>query len=190
MPLQKNHGAPWLYDNGTGDLVGVKDPDRSEFYWQRMPHLGCFFSTQNQVDGGSAIAMTFNTTALSRGITLVDSSKIYVSRTAIYEWALSVHIHNDDQQAHLFELWGKKNNADIDNSRFIYSVLGSHGGNPGTLIPSQNFLLSLEAGDYVQIFWLAGDADVTIAYHPVEGGKPVAPSLLLTVKEISAELPT
>ena len=90
----------------------------------------------------------------------------------------------------MFELWGKKNNADIENSRFIYSVPSSHGGNPGSLIPSQNFWLSLSAGDYVQIFWLAGDADVTIAYHPVEGGKPVAPSLLLTVKEVSAELPT
>jgi hypothetical protein len=186
MGVRQRSNSTFLYDDVSSDIVGVKDPDGSEFYWARAPRLGAFFDTSNQTDGSGAVAMTFNNTAISRGVTLVDSSKIYVDRSGLYEFELSPHVHNEDSQAHLFELWGKLNNVDIPNSRFIYSVPSKHGSNPGALIPSQNFWLALNAGDYVQIMWEASDADVTIAYHVAEAGKPISPSLLLTVKEIAA----
>ena len=180
--MKLRHGTPFIYDD-AGDIAGLRDPDGSELYL--VPRLGLFFDTTTQTDGSGAVPMEFGTQALSRGVSLVDSSKIRVDRTAIYEWQLSVHVHNDDTQAHRFELWGRVNGVDIPNSRFIYSVLASHGGDPGTLIPSQNFGLALNAGDYVEIMWATDSADVTIAYHPAEEGKPVSPSLLLTVKEIA-----
>lgn len=186
MSARQRSGSAFLYDSDTSDIVGVRDPDGSEFYWQRTPRLGLFYDTSTQTDGSGAVAMTFNTQALSRGVSLVDSSKIYVDRTALYEFQLSVHIHNEDSLPHTFEFWGRLNNEDIPSSRFIYSVPSKHGSTPGAVIPSQNFWLSLNAGDYVQIVWAADDTDLTIAYHVAEAGKPVAPSLLLTVKEIAA----
>ncbi len=188
MARQKYQGAPWLYDDTTGDIVGVKDPDGSEFYFQRAPNYGLFLDTTNQSGGLSAPAMSFNTAAIERGIRLVDGNKIYADRTAIYNWQLSVHLHNVDSQAHYFSLWGKKNGVDIPNSRFIYSVPSSHGGSPGTIIPSQNFFIDMNAGDYVQIYWSADDADISIAYHAAETSpaRPAAPSLLLTVSEVAA----
>jgi len=182
---RQRFGSAFLYDSTTDDIVGVKDPDGSEFYWAREPRLGLFFDTSTQTDSESAVPMEFGTTALSRGVTVVDDTKIYVDRAGWYEFQLSIHIHNDDSQAHLFELWGKLNDSDIPNSRFIYTVPSSHGGNPGALIPSQNFWLQLAAGDYVQIVWATDSEDVTIAYHAAEEGKPISPSLLLTVKEIA-----
>ena len=180
------HGSTFLYDDTTDDLVGVRDPDGSDFLWLRQPRLGAFFDTTTQTDGSGAVPMTFSTQAVSRGVRVEDGSKIYVDRAAFYEWQLSVHIHNDDSQAHTFTLWGRLNGVDIPNSRFIYSVPSSHGGTPGALIPSQNFWLALAAGDYVEIVWEADSAQVTIAFHAAEAGKPVAPSLLLTVKEIAS----
>ncbi len=179
------HGSTFLYDEDTGDIVGVRDMDGSELLFQRVPRLGVLFDTTTQTDGSGAVPMTFNTLAVSRGITVVDGSKVRVDRTALYEWQLSTHIHNADSQAHRFELWGRVNGVDIPNSRFIYSVPSSHGSNPGALIPSQNFWLALTAGDYVEIMWAGETADITIAYHAAETGKPVSPSLLLTVKEIA-----
>lgn len=184
MNVRQRSGSAFLYEENTGDIVGVCDPDGSEFFWQRAPRLGAFFDASNQTDGSGAVAMTFGTQSLSRGVSLADSSKIYVDRSALYEWQLSAHIHNADSQAHSFTLWGRVNGEDIPNSRFIYSVPSSHGGSPGALIPSQNFWLALNAGDYVQIMWETDSTDVTIAYHTAETGKPVSPSLLLTVKEI------
>lgn len=185
MGVRQRSGSTFLYDDVTNDIVGVKDPDGSEFYWLRAPRLGVFFDTSNQTDGDGPVAMTFGTQSLSRGVSVSDSSKIYVDRTALYEFQLSTHIHNADSQAHIFTLWGRLNGQDIANSRFIYSVPSSHGGSPGAVIPSQNFWLALTAGDYVQIMWEADDANVTIAYHAAEASLPVSPSLLLTVKEIA-----
>lgn len=184
MGVRQRSNSAFLYDDVSNDIVGVKDPDGSEFLWQRAPRLGVFFDTSTQTDGSGAVAMQFGTQAISRGVSLVDDSKIYVDRAALYEWQLSVHLHNADTQAHTFTLWGRVNGVDIENSRFIYTVPSSHGGTPGALIPSQNFWLALNAGDYVQIMWETDSADVTIAYHVAEAGKPVSPSLLLTVKEI------
>ncbi len=180
--MRLRHGTPFVYDD-AGDIAGLRDPDGSELYL--VPRIGVMFDTTTQTDGSGAVPMGFNTEALSRGVTLAEGSKIYVDRTAIYEWALSVHVHNADSQAHSFEFWGRVNGVDIPNSRFIYSVPSSHGGTLGAIIPSQNFWLSLNAGQYVQIMWATDDPLVTIAYHAAEAGKPVSPSLLLTVKELT-----
>lgn len=180
--MKLRHGTPLIYDDND-DIAGLRDPDGSELYL--VPRLGVLFDTTTQTDGSGAVPMEFNTLAVSRGVTLAEDSKIYVDRTALYEWHLSVHVHNADSQAHRFELWGRVNGVDIPNSRFIYSVPSSHGGSPGALIPSQNFWLALNAGDYVQIMWVGETVDITIAYHPAETGRPVSPSLLLTVKEIT-----
>lgn len=182
-------GRPFLYDEG-GDIVGIKDADGGETLFARAPRLGVFFDTTNQVDGDGPVAMTFNTQALSRGVSLSSASRIYVDRTALYEFALSTHMHNTDTQAHTFEFWGRKNGVDIPYSRFIYSVPSKHGTTPGATIPSQNFFLNLIAGDYVEIVWTASDANVTIAFHDIELTKPVSPSLLLTVKEIATTAET
>lgn len=180
--MRLRHGTPFIYDD-AGDIAGLRDPDGSELYL--VPRIGVMFDTTTQTDGSGAVPMAFNTEALSRGVTLAEGSKIYVDRTAIYEWALSVHVHNEDSQAHSFELWGRVNGVDIPNSRFIYSVPSKHGSTPGAIIPSQNFWLALNAGQYVQIMWATDDPLVTIAFHAAEVGKPVSPSLLLTVKEIT-----
>lgn len=180
--MRLRHGTPFIYDD-AGDIAGLRDPDGSELYL--VPRIGVMFDTTTQTDGSGAVPMAFNTEALSRGVTLAEGSKIYVDRTAIYEWALSVHVHNEDSQAHSFELWGRVNGVDIPNSRFIYSVPSKHGSTPGAIIPSQNFWLALNAGQYVQIMWATDDPLVTIAFHAAEVGKPVSPSLLLTVKELT-----
>ena len=181
--MQLRHGTPFLYDDDTRDIVGLRDPDSSELYL--VPNIGVMFAASTQTDGSGAVPMSFDVQPISRGITLAEGSKVYVDRTALYEWHLSVHVHNGASQAHTFELWGRVNGTDIPNSRFIYSVPPKHGSTSGAIIPSQNFWLAQNAGDYVQIMWATDNPLVTIAYHAAETGKPVSPSLLLTVKEIS-----
>ena len=178
----------FLHDEASGDIVGFKDPDGSEVYFARAAKSGMFISSEDQSDDDTPTTMTFNGTVLSNGVTVVDTTKVTVTTTAWYDFQLSVHLHNAASQDKLFELWGRLNGDDIPSSRFIYSVPARHGSDDGTIIPSQNFFLYLEAGDYVEIVWTTQDAvNVTIAKHDAETGenpKPAAPSLLLTVNEI------
>jgi hypothetical protein len=188
MARQLRGNSYFLHDETTGDIVGFKDPDGSEVLFARAAHSGLFIDTTNQPYSTNPTVMTFGTPVLQNGITVADGSKVTVTRTSWYNFHLSVHVHNDDSNARFFEMWGRLNGNNIDNSRFIYSVPGSHGGASGTIIPSQNFLLNLTAGDFVQVVWTTDDTtDVTIAKHDAVAGanpKPAAPSLILTVNEI------
>ena len=176
---------PFLYNSNTGDMCGFKDPDGSEQFFAFAPRLGFFYSTQDQTDGG-ATPLTFNNSALSRGVSIVSSSSIQVDRSGLYMFQLSMQIQNSDNQAHSFDLWGVLNGEIIANSNFSYSVPASHGGAPGRLVPSQNFILPLNAGDLVQIHWTTDNASVTLQTTAAQTGptRPVTPSLLLTVQEL------
>jgi hypothetical protein len=183
---QKYGGSPWLYDEATGDIVGVKDPDGSEFLWARRAHLGLFYDTTDQTDGSGATPMSFNTAPIQNGIRVVDGTKIYVDRSGTYNWQISVQLSNSDSQAHSFDIWGRKNGVDIPDSNTSYTVPSSHGGAPGRVVPALNFWMDLEAGDYVQVMWFTDNALVRIEYTgPQESpARPATPSIILTVNEV------
>lgn len=181
--LATRPGSPFLYD-AAGDIVGVKDADRGEFLFAQEPRIGTFFSNTAQTDGAGPVAVTFDAQAISRGISVVDGSKMYVDSDGVYEFQLSLRLSNSDTALHDFQLWGRLNGVDIANSLFDYTVPSSHGGIPGHLTPSQNFFLPMLAGQYVQVMW-AADAEVSILATPATGGMPAAPSLLLTTKRIA-----
>lgn len=187
MPYMKV-GTNLLFDNTTGDVVGMRDPDGSDLYFAKDPRIGVFVSMQDQTDGSPGTPMTFDTTAISRGVSLVGTDTIRVDRKAIYNWQLSVQIQNSDSQAHSFDLWGKLNGNVIPSSNFSYSVPSSHGGAPGRLVPSQNFYLTLEAGDEVQVLWYTDSANVTIQHVDPQTSptRPATPSIILTVNEVSS----
>lgn len=183
--MKLRHGQTFLYDDND-DIVGIRDIDGSEFLFR--PEVGVFMDLGDQTDGSGEVELEFDTVVLQRGVRLVDGNRIYVDRAGLYNWHLSVHLHNTAATAYYFDLWGKLNGVNIPNSRFKYTVPGKHGEQPGTIIPSQNFWLQLAAGDYVQIMWAVGNAAVTIAHHAAEVGPPAlpaAPSLLLTVNRIT-----
>lgn len=185
---QRYQGAPWLYDEVTTDIVGVKDPDGSEFYFQRAPYIGLFYDTTDQTDGAGATPMSFNTAPIQRGVRIVDSTKIYVDRAAIYNWQISVQLANSDSQAHSFDLWGRKNGVDIPDSNTSYTVPSSHGGSPGRVVPALNFWMELAAGDYVQVMWYTNNAQVKIEHFAAQTSpvRPATPSIILTVNEVAA----
>lgn len=185
---QKHGGSHWLYDEATGDIVGVKDNDGSEFFFQRVPRIGLFYSTQDQSDGDGATAMSFNNAPIESGITVVDDTKIYVDRDGIYNWQISVQLANTDSQAHSFDIWGRRNGVDIPDSNTSYTVPSSHGGRSGRLVPALNFWMPLQAGDYVEVMWYVDNALVTIEYTgpQISPARPATPSIILTVNEVAA----
>lgn len=188
MSVRQRSNSAFLYDEATGDIVGVRDPDGSEFFWQRVPRIGLFYDTTDQTDGVGATAMTFNTTPIERGVSVREGQKIYIDRAGIYNWQISVQLQNADTQAHSFDIWGRKNGIDIPDSNTSYSVPASHGGAPGRAVPALNFWMALEAGDYVEVMWFVDNSAVTIQYTGPQTSpvRPAIPSIILTVNEVAA----
>lgn len=187
--IQKSPGNPWLYDDVSGDIVGIKDPDGSELMLQRVPHYGLFYDLTDQSDGvNTPNAITFNTPVTQEGITMVDGSKITFSRGGKFKFTLTAQVQNADNQAHNFYLWGMANGANMPNTLTRLSVPASHGGLPGAIVMERSYFGEVSAGMYIQVMWMTDDSNVTLQYTAAQAGPPAlpaTPSVYLAVHEVA-----
>jgi hypothetical protein len=68
-------------------------------------------------------------------------------------------------------------------------VIASHGGTPGFVIAAANFYVSLESGDYVEMFAAVSDVNVTFdatAASTSPFAMPLIPSVVATLSFVSS----
>ena len=191
MPVrQKYQGAPWLYDETTTDIVGVKDPDGSEFFFSRAGNYGLFRDMSDQSASiNTPTAITFDTTIISNGISIQDTNKIVVARGGKFHFTLTTQIFNSDSQIHSFYLWGRLNESNIDQTLTRVSVTESHGGSPGAVVLERSYFAVLDANDFIEVMWMTDDAGVTLQHIDAVVGPPAlpaSPSVSLSVFEFAA----
>ena len=187
--VQRHSGSPFLHDADTGDIVGVKDPDSSEFYWSRAANYGLFYDLDDQSASiNTATPIRFNTSVIEQGVRVVDTNKITFDRAGKFSFTLTAQIENADSQAHNFWLWGRINEVDIPNSLTRYSVPSSHGGLPGAVVVERSYFGPMAVGQYIQVMWMTDNAQVTFNYNPanVSPARPATPSAYLSVHEVAA----
>lgn len=130
--------------------------------------------------------MTFNTTDLSNGVTVVTGSKLTVSYTGIYNLQWSGQFENTGVADHDADVWIKINGTAVVGSTGRISVPSSHGGVNGHGIFGWNFLLSLTAGDYVELWWQTDSTTVSIQNYAASGSVPSTASLIATMTFVSS----
>lgn len=189
---QKYQGAPWLYDEESGDLVGVKDQDGSEFYWMRIPNIGSFYDVQDQAaDANTATAMLFRTTSISRGVSIVDNSKITMTRAGTYNIQFSAMFANPESTAYAVSFWLKKGDTNVTATNTDLTVPAKHGQVSGKAVGIVNYFVDAAAGDSFQVMWSTPQATITIEHLDAQTNpdRPVTSSIILTVNEIDGNLP-
>lgn len=189
MSRQRFSGIPFLHEDTTNDLVGVKDPDGSEFYWQRVPRVGSFFDTTDQVAvADTATPMTFNTVDVSEGVSIEMGSCVRVNRAGLYNFQFSAQFSSSSVQIEDVSIWFRKNGVNVPDSNGAVSVHSSHGGVNGQAIVSWNFYIRLLPADHVELVWSTTDALVVLADIPPQTlpDRPGTPSIILTVNEVMA----
>lgn len=157
---------------------------------------GSFADTTDQTAlANTATVMTFNTTDFANGVSVVTSgglaSRITAATAGIYNFQWSGQFVNTDTQIHDVSVWVRKNGADVVGSTGVISIANRHGGFDGHNIYGWNFFFSLNAGDYIELWWSTPNVQVSIQAFPV-GTTPTRPStssLVATMAFVSA-LPT
>jgi len=151
---------------------------------------GAFLDLTDQVAANTttAYAITFDTTDLSNGVTLSNSSRLNVAQAGIYNIQFSVQFKNTTNDGQDVDIWFKKNGTNIDNSnsRFHLSQRKSS-GDPSHLIAALNFFVSLAANDYVEIMWRPTSTSVSIEHFATSSTptRPAVPSVIATVSFVS-----
>jgi hypothetical protein len=125
----------------------------------------------------------FRTMDLSNGVTVVNDTEITIANTGIYNLQFSFQYQNIDVKTQDVTIWLRKNGVDVDGSAGFVAVVSSHGGGPGHVITSWNYILDAVGGDYYELYWSATSLDVTMEFYPAGSPPPATASAIFTVTQ-------
>ena len=137
----------------------------------------------------TATLMALNTTDFSNTVSLQTGSKITVENAGIYNLQFSVQVQNLGNAPYDIFIWLKQNGTDITGSTGKVGLPArKNPGDPFHDIKGWNYFLSMNANDYVQIYWSTTNASVTIQTYAASGTptKPSTASVVATLSFVSA----
>ena len=148
---------------------------------------------QTAANTTTAYAVTFNTTDYSNGIYLSNSSRLNVRNYGIYNIQFSFQYKNTSNDGQDVDIWFRKNGTDVaaSNSKFFLPARKST-GDPSHLIAAMNYVLEMNANDYVEIMWRVTNTGVSLEQYGTSTSptRPAIPSAIVTVSYIAPSATT
>jgi hypothetical protein len=148
---------------------------------------------QTAANTTTAYAVTFNTTDYSNGIYISDSSRLNVRNYGIYNIQFSFQFKNDSNDGQDVDIWFRKNGTNVaaSNSKFYLPARKST-GDPSHLIAAMNYVLEMNANDYVEVMWRVSDTGVSLEYYPTDTSptRPATPSTIITMSYVAPSATT
>ena len=187
--LNENNGALNIFARKLTSVLGsLFGPKGGKF--MNNPY-GAFQSTVDQTAAlaNTAYAMTLNTTDYANGVSVASSSRITVADSGIWNLQWSGQFENPDSQDHDVRVWLKINGTVVVGSTGFFAVPSKHGSVNGHALVGWNYFLSLNASDYVELWWETDSTQVSIQAYPAAGNYPSTASLIATMSFVS-NLPT
>jgi hypothetical protein len=149
-------------------------------------NFGSLFDTTTQTNAGatSANIMTFNTTDIANGVSVVSNSRITIASPGIYNLQFSSQFSRPGGTGFsTIQVWMRKNGVDLDGSSGIFNVPQSG----GAVVASWDYIYNVAAGDYFEFLWWS--SDTTVVMNAAAAGtsptRPVSPSTAVTVIQIA-----
>lgn len=142
--------------------------------------------TTQTTTANTATLMQLATTDFSNEVT-ISSSKITVVNAGIYNLQFSVQFQNTDNAIQDISIWLRKNGTDISGSTGFVSIparKSASAGQEAHEIIGWNYYVSMNANDYIELYWSTTNATVTIQTYAASIG-PVRPSTASVVATLS-----
>ena len=148
---------------------------------------GAFQSTVDQTAAAAntAYAMTLNTVDYANGVSVASNSRITVVDSGIWNLQWSGQFENPDSQDHDARVWLKINGTVVTGSTGFFAVPSKHGTVNGHTLVGWNYFLSLNANDYVELWWETDSTQVSIQAYAAAGNYPSTASLIATMSFVS-----
>ena len=159
---------------------------------------GSFYDTnanQTAANTTTAYPIKINTTAESIDVSIEndpsgDPTLITFAVDGVYNIQYSIQFTSSDTSIHNVNVWLRKNGTtsadDVAYSNSLYAITSKHGSINGQMIASINYVLSLSAGDYLQLMWQPESTNVYI--ETISAGTtpttPVTPGVILTACQV------
>lgn len=145
-------------------------------------------STSQSGNLTAGVPMTFNSTDVADGITVVSGSRLTVPNTGVYNLQFSAQLRNVDNAQNLATIWIRVNGVDVPKTATQVTVPARKSASIyGYGVAAWNFFLSMTANDYVQLYWVPESTAVTIESLPASVGTPAypaIPSIIATMNQV------
>lgn len=108
---------------------------------------------------------------------------IQVAYSAVYNFQFSCQITHTNSSAKSIEIWLRRNGSNVTSSSSIVTL----SGNDYSQVPAWNFMLYLNAGDYISLMWASDDTTLNMLYKPAQTTPfvcPAVPSVIMTIQQI------
>ena len=122
--------------------------------------------------------ISFDTVDISNGVTLVSGNEIHVVDSGFYQFDFSAQVTATSNKGRV-HFWLRKNGVNIPNTSHITTVT-----NGDTFNISFNTSISLDANDYVEVYWLRTAAGIVIDAIPAAGDSPETAASTINVFQI------
>ena len=205
--IVRNGGANALtvYPYSTGSTInsagyGTVNPDCSAMFyavsntlWEELQgfgrsvpilHYGAFSDTTTQTITSidTAYAMTFNTTDEANGVSIGSpTSRIVVAEQGVYNVQFSAQLDKTSGAAANIYIWLRKNGTNVPNTASKVAIQGTS----AETVAAWNFVIQLEATNYVELMWSSDDADVVLLAASATSVWPAIPSVICTVTQVN-----
>lgn len=144
--------------------------------------------TQTLAAANTPTVITFNTIEDSESLTFSTPSRVVAQYTAKYNVQYSIQFQNTDTSIHNADVWVRVNGVDVARSGSEWAIISSNGGIPGYVVGAANFFVTLNAGDYVELWWASDSTLVSLLAQPAQTTPftmPAIPAAVLTVNFVS-----
>lgn len=174
---------------GSLDIKGnVNVASGSDFYLagNKLFNYGQFSDTTTQSGSAdTAYSMRVNTIDFAHNVTIVSGSRITPSNTGIYNLQFSAQLANSANTNLTFDIWLAYTGSNVANSNTQIDVNKS-AGQLGRQVAAWNWMLPIQANDYVEIMWSCNGSTGQIFANGTQTNptRPAIPSVIATLTQI------
>ena len=166
--------------------------------WNKLPYFGCPGYWGAFWDETSQIAAAINTpTAImmresdesNYDVHIESNSQIKVNNPGVYSITFSIQFTNIDTSIHDINVWLRRNGANVVASNSRFSITARHGGADGNVIGTVNFVLKLDAADYLELIWATSHAQAYIHAEAAQTSPfahPSIPGIICTIVQVAS----
>ena len=185
-----------LVSDTTGTMSWVNTSSLAANYLDANWTTAIGTLTANTIYGIPLTSLSATNITIATGAIAIDNAtatgptRITFSQTGRYNLQFSVQLANADTAEQDFDLWLRKNTADVADSNTQLTVPKQQGGIPGKNVMALNLLLNVTSvGDYYELVYAVTDPDCkpeVIAAITTPYTRPRAPAIIVTVVPVGA----
>jgi hypothetical protein len=151
-------------------------------------NYGEFSDTTTQSgSANTAHSMTFNTTVIADGFSVISGSRITATYTGIYNLQFSAQLDNTSNTNEVIDIWIAVTGSNVPNSNTTVSINKAQAGNFGKTVAAWNYMIPLSASNYVELKWSSTGAGIILLATGSASGptRPATPSAIATITQIA-----